>query len=84
MKDFAEIFDLGPTFFKSRFPSISRADFLEDTHEIHLDFKLYETCRPTLTALAALNTDNEKEAIMAVLGFNSNIEAYILDHLDTE
>jgi len=51
---------------------------------MHLNFSLYEKCRPAITALAALHTDNEKDAILSVLGRNPNIDSYIHENLDSE
>lgn len=84
MKDFGEIFDLGPNFFDSHKGAVTRETFLEDLSGLHLNFKTYEKCRPTITALTALQSDNEKEAILSVLSQNPNIDSYILDHLESE
>jgi hypothetical protein len=63
---------------------VDRDTFIEDLSGLRLNFSLYEKCRPVITALAALQTDNEKEAILSVLGRNPNIDSYIHEHLDSE
>jgi hypothetical protein len=66
---------------------LNREDFISDVDNINLDFSLYEKCKFTLIAMLALNPisdEVEKEAILSVLNYNHNIEAYIFDHLETE
>jgi hypothetical protein len=85
MKDFAEIFKLGATFFQARGTSINREDFLADLRDLQLEFSLYENCKYAIIAMLALkpaNDEQEKVAILSILNYNHNIEAYIFDHLE--
>jgi hypothetical protein len=85
LRDFAEIFDLGPTYFSAHSNQISKEDFLNEV--IKVDFGLYESCKFSFYAMMALkpdSDDSEREAILSSLNYNHNIEAYINDHLEEE
>ena len=77
MKEFADIFDLGINFFLSRGGSITKEEFIEDMQNINIDFSLYEKSKYTMQAMMGLkpgSDQEEKEAILAVLDNNHNIE----------
>jgi hypothetical protein len=54
---------------------------------MNLDFSTYEKCKFVLIAMMGLkpmNEEEEREAILSVLDYNHNIEAYIHEHLEEE
>jgi hypothetical protein len=87
MRDFAEVFQLGLNFFLARGNQITQKDFIEDCLGLGIDFSIYEKCKYTMIAMMGLNPQNdeeEREAILSVLGNNHHIEGYIQEHLDEE
>ena len=87
MRDFGDIFKLGSGFFNSRGATLTMHDFLDDVRPMSIDFSEYENVKWTLIAIMGLKTsgeDQQKEAILSVLNFNHNIEAYIHEHLEHE
>jgi hypothetical protein len=82
MKDIAEIFKLGNTFFLQRSTQITLEEFIQDINQPHvdLDFSLYEKSKFAMIAMMGLqpsSQDDEKEAILSILDNNHNVEAYI-------
>lgn len=87
MRDFAEIFKLGAGFFNARGALLYQGEFIDDTLEMNIDFSLYEKARYTMMAMMGLkpsSDEDEREAILSVLGNNHNIEGYIQQHLEIE
>ena len=80
MKDFDEIFKLGGDYFNVRGAALMKEDFVSDVKNIGLEFVHYEKCKYAFMAMMALkpsSDDDEKEAILSILDYNHNIEAYI-------
>lgn len=66
---------------------MTKEDFLKDLTYININFSTYETSKYTFIAMLGLRTvsdEDQKQAILSVLNYNSNIEVYINDHLETE
>jgi hypothetical protein len=59
---------------------MSRQEFLDDCLGMKIDFSVYEKAKYTLISmmgLKPLSEEDEREAILSVLGNNHNIEGYI-------
>ena len=59
MKDFAEIFSLGPAFFQTRGQILMREDFEADLNPMNIQFSEYESCKFTLVAMLGLRALKE-------------------------
>lgn len=81
MKDFSEIFELGPTFFVNRGQQVSKNEFIDDLIEMKIDFSVYENTKfimKGMIALQAQSEDEEKEIILGLLNNNHNLEVSIM------
>lgn len=77
MKDFAEIFELGHSFFINRGQQINKKDFVEDLIDLKVDFQVYENTKfimKGMIGLQAASEDEEKEIILELLNNNHNLE----------
>jgi hypothetical protein len=66
---------------------MTKQEFIDDCLGMKIDFSVYEKAKYTLIAIMGLkpnSEEDEREAILSVLGNNHNIEGYIQDHLEVE
>jgi hypothetical protein len=54
MRDFAEVFKLGPNYFSARGAQMSRQEFIDDCIGMKIDFSIYEKAKFTLIAMMGL------------------------------
>jgi hypothetical protein len=85
IKDFCEIFLLPQQEFGDK--PVKFGQFYNIAYDNDLAFDEFDVCLPSITAMLGLvpQTDmEEKQAILAMVNDNPNIESYILDNITNE
>jgi hypothetical protein len=85
LKDFCDIFRIPIEDFKMDLPTCS--EFMGIIEEYDISWAEFDCCKPILTAMTCIapETDKqEKDAILAAVNDNPNIESYILDNFTSE
>ena len=84
IKEFIAIFNLAPDHY-NKVTTINKEKFIEYTTLCDLNFKLYEVSKYAIVGMVGLkpqDIEEEREAILAVLDQNRNIEAAIHSELE--
>lgn len=89
INDFIQVFQLKPDHFDSgaKRKNIEKQEFVEATTFCDLNFKIYEVARFDLIGMLPLipkDIEDERDAIVAVLNGNTNLEQEINSKLDSD
>ena len=86
IKDFIEIFRLPTQVFKLA-TFLSLEQFLEELDEVVIDYSALTVSKPMMIAMTAITPETdeeEREAILAAMNGNKNLETFVYDTLPDE